>query len=119
MSKTITGKSCKYKELYTMKLKNFRTYLETRLSKEDIAEIERQAKLEKRILESLQKDITRAVEEYMKKNEIGFNELVRQLDVSPTHMAKIQKGRANLTLSSLAHLCGSLGQEPHLVFRKK
>lgn len=102
-----------------IKIKSLRKYMETRLSKEEIAEIEAQVKLEKKVLLSLQQEIARVMEDYMKKNKIGFNELVRQLDVSPTHVAKIQKGKANLTLASLAHLCGSLGQEPHLVFRKK
>jgi transcriptional regulator with XRE-family HTH domain len=102
-----------------IKIKSLQKYMEKRLTKEEIAEIEQQAKLEKKILESLQKDIARIMEDYMKRNKIGFNELVKRLDVSPTHIAKIQKGKANLTLSSLAHLCGSIGQEPHLVFRKK
>lgn len=101
-----------------MKLKSFQKYLEKRLNKEEIAEIERQALLEKKSLEKMQRDIARALESYMEKNDIGFNDLVRKLDVSPTHITKIQKGKANLTLSSIAHLFAALGQEPHLVFKK-
>ena len=87
-----------------MKIKSFQKYLETRLNKKEIAEIEKQAKREVKILQSIQKLIADAIDDYMKKNQIGFNELVRRLDSSPTHVAKIQRGEANLTLSSLAHL---------------
>lgn len=55
----------------------------------------------------------------MKKYDLGFNDLVKHLDSSPTHIAKIQKGTANLTLSSLAHLCAKIGEEPKLVFKKR
>jgi hypothetical protein len=101
-----------------MERKSFQKYLEKRLDKKEISEIERQAKFEKKVLERLQKDIAKAMNYYMKKNNIGFNELVRKLDVSPSHVSKIQKGEANLTLSSLAHLFALIEQEPHLVFKK-
>jgi transcriptional regulator with XRE-family HTH domain len=99
--------------------KSFQKYLERRLTKREIVDIERQAKLEKKILESLQEDIASAVNRYMKKHKVGFNELVELLDVSPTHISKIQKREANLTLSSLAHIFALIDQEPHLVFKKK
>ncbi|HVY54072.1 MAG TPA: hypothetical protein VHA13_06085 [Gammaproteobacteria bacterium] len=102
-----------------MKTKSFQDYLEKRLSKEEIAEIEEQAKLEVKVLKTLQKGVAQAMNTYMKKNKIGFNELVRRLDASPTHVAKIQKGKANLTLASLAHLFALMGQEPQLVLKKK
>jgi hypothetical protein len=102
-----------------MKLKSFDKYLETRLTKEEIAEIKRQARLEKKVFETLQKDIAQAMDKYMKENNLGFNDMVKQLDASPTHIAKIQKGEANLTLASIAHLFALIGQEPHSVFRKK
>ena len=89
------------------------------ITKKEISEIERQANLEKKILEGLQEEISHAMTSYMEKNKIGFNELVKHLDVSPTHIAKIQKGEANLTLSSLAHLFASIGQEAHITFKKK
>jgi septum formation topological specificity factor MinE len=102
-----------------MERKSFQKYLEKRLTKQEIAEIERQARLEKKILESLQNDIASAVSKYMKKNKVGFNEFVELLSVSPTHISKIQKKEANLTLSSLAHIFALIDQEPHLVFKKK
>lgn len=102
-----------------MKTKSFQDYVEKRLSKEEIKEIEHLAQLEFETLQTLQKDISTAVSVYMKKEDIGFNELVRRLDSSPTHVAKIQKGEANLTLASLARLFALLGQKPHLVFNNQ
>lgn len=102
-----------------MKTKSFQEYLEKRLNKEEIAEIERQVELEVKILRSFQKIITDTVNDYMEENNIGFNELVRRLDASPSHIAKIQKGEANLTLSSLAHLFALMGKGPNDVFGGK
>jgi transcriptional regulator with XRE-family HTH domain len=102
-----------------MKTKSFKKYLEKRLNKDEIAEIKEQAQLEVRILKSIQKAISETMNDYMKKNDIGFNELVRRLDSSPTHIAKIQRGEANLTLSSLAHLLALMGKDPKDVFKGK
>ena len=102
-----------------MKTKSFQKYLEKRLDKDEIAEIEEQALLEIKILQSMQKSISDAMTDYMNKNNIGFNELVRRLDTSPAHVAKIQKGEANLTVSSLAHILALLGKEPQDVFKNK
>jgi len=102
-----------------MKTKKLSDYIQTRLSKKEIAAIDKQAKLEVQALKSLQNDITRAMNEYMKEKNIGFNELVQRLNVSPAHIAKIKKGEANLTLSSIARIFALLEQEPHLVFNKK
>ena len=102
-----------------MKTKSFQKYLEKRLNKDEIAEIEERANLEIKILLSLQQLISSAMEDYMKKNDIGFNELVRLLDSSPTHVAKMKRGEANLTLSSLAHLFAVLGKEPQEIFKRK
>jgi len=66
----------------------------------------------------MQQLILKTVNEYMKNNNMGFNDLVRQLASSPSHVAKIQRGEANLTLSSLAHLFASMGKEPKDIFRK-
>ena len=90
-------------------------YLEKRLNKKEIAEIEEQALLEQRALKNLQDDISRAVAEYMAQEKIGFNELVRRLDVGPSQVSKIQKGEVNLTLASLAHIFALLGKQPHLI----
>lgn len=102
-----------------MKTKSFQKYIETRLTKEEIAEIEKQVEREIKILRSIQKSISDAMDYYMKKNKVGFNELVRRLDSSPTHVAKIRRGEANLTVSSLAHLFAVLGKEPEDIFKRK
>jgi transcriptional regulator with XRE-family HTH domain len=102
-----------------MKRKSFQSYLEKRLNKEEIKEIEEQAELEIKILKAIQSGISAAIDEYMSKNGIGFNELVKRLDSSPSRVAKIQKGEANLTLSSMAHLFALLGKEPQEIFKNK
>jgi predicted transcriptional regulator len=57
-------------------------------------------------------------DEYMKHNKIGFNELARILDSSPSQLAKIQKGEANLRLSSVAHLFALMDKDPKDIFSK-
>lgn len=100
-----------------MRTKNFKTYLEKRLNKKEIAKIEAQALLEKQALQNLQDDISNTITEYMNKEKIGFNELVRRLGASPAQVSKIQKGEANLTIASLAHIFALIGKQPHLTIR--
>ena len=102
-----------------MKLKNFDDYLKTRLTKKEIAEIEKQAQREKKLLETWQANISQSIHDYMEQKNIGFNDLVRMLNVSPTQVAKIQKGQANLTLATMAHIFSTLNQQPQFVFKKK
>ncbi len=103
----------------TMKAKSFQQYLEKRLDKSEIAEIEKLAKLELEFLQSLQKDVSKAVAKYMADENIGFNELVRRLNISPTQASNIQSGKANLTLASIAHIFALLKMRPHLVINNK
>lgn len=98
-----------------MKTKSFHQYLEKRLDQSEIAEIEKLASLEMDFLKSLQKNVAHAVEKYMAKEDIGFNELVRRLNISPTQASNIQKGKANLTLATIAHICALLKMKPQLV----
>lgn len=102
-----------------MKLKNFQDLIKKNLTKKEIVDMEKQAELEVRALQSLQEGIKTIMDDYMKKNNIGFNELVRRLDSNPRQITKIQQGKANLTLSSIAHIAALLGQEPSIVFKKK
>lgn len=99
-----------------MKTKSFQVYLEKRLNKKEISEIKAQAIFEKRVFESLQADIANAVSNYMKEKNIGFNEVVRKLDISPVQLSKIQKRQANLTIASLAHIFALLKKQPHLTY---
>ena len=100
-----------------MKTRSFKKYLEKRLDTEEIAEITKQAQLEVKILKSIQNIISNAMNEYMEKHDAGFNELVRRLGSSPSHVAKIQRGEANLTLTSLAHIFALLGKDPKEIFK--
>ena len=102
-----------------MKTKSFQEYLEKRLDKDEIEEIRQQAHSEIRILKSLQKMLADMTTDYMKKNKIGFNELVRLLDSSPSQVAKIQRGEANLRLSSLAHIFALMGKDPSDIFKNR
>ena len=101
-----------------MKTKSFKAYLEKRLDKKEIAQIKEQAEREVRIFKSFQKMLSDMTNEYMKKNKIGFNELARLLDSSPSQLAKIQKGEANLRLSSVAHLFALMDKDLKDIFRK-
>lgn len=102
-----------------MKTKSFQAYIEKRLTKEELAEIDRQAQIEVDMIRSIQRMLSETMAEFMKKNDIGFNELVRRLETSPSQVAKIQRGEANLTLSSFAHLLVLMGKEPQDVFKIK
>jgi len=99
-----------------MKTKSFDDYLKKKLSVDEIAEIEEMARLEYLSLKALQDDISTAVLKYMTEKKIGFNELARRLDVSPSQLSRIKRGEANLTLSSIAHIFALLHRKPHLVF---
>ncbi|HYF98046.1 MAG TPA: hypothetical protein VD770_03615 [Coxiellaceae bacterium] len=100
-----------------MKLKNFDDYTNKRLSKTEITEIKKRAEVEYQALKLLQQDVSKAINKYMVSEQIGFNELVRRLGVSTAQAVKIQKGEANLTLASLAHIAALLQKRPHLVFK--
>ncbi len=102
-----------------MKSKSFQDYLEKRLDKAEIAEIEESAKLEAEIFKSLQEDISGAVSNYMKKEKIGFNELVRRLQISPTQASRIKSGEANLTIATIAHIFALFKLHPHFIFGKR
>ncbi|BBH54755.1 hypothetical protein [Fluviispira sanaruensis] len=95
-----------------MKVKNFQNYLEKRLSSEEIKEIELQAEMEIQALKSLQNAIAQALNDYMKKQNIGFNEIIRKLEVSPSKLSKILNGEANLTLASVAQIAAMLKSIP-------
>ena len=109
----------KAKKLKKIKLKNFQDLVEEVLTKEEISEIDAQVQFELKALQSLQNCLKKAMDDYMKKHKIGFNELVERLDSNPRQVARIQQGKANLTLASVAHIAALLGQEPSIVFKKK
>jgi len=98
-----------------MKAKNFKAYLDEKLDKDEIAEIELAAQIEYASIQALKNDISRAVIHYMAENEIGFNDFVRKLGKSPTQVSKIIKGEANLTITTIAQIYAIMGHQPHIV----
>ena len=99
--------------------KDFWEYAEKRLGKDKVEAIHKKVDQETKMLLAIQKFIISSVEEYMTDNNVGFNELVRQLNVSPTYVSKMRKGQANLTLYSFARLMATLGKEPKDVLNIK
>lgn len=98
-----------------MKVKSFNTYLEKRLDKKEIKEIKDAAKIEFEIFTALQAEVAEALRNFMTENNLGFNELVGKLGKSPTQVSKIIKGRANLTMATIAQLYAFMGARPHIV----
>ncbi|EKD73670.1 MAG: hypothetical protein ACD_45C00227G0001 [uncultured bacterium] len=94
-----------------MKVKSFKSYLEKRLDKSEIAEIEQVAKVEYDILLALQQDVAGDVVNFMSDNHIGFNDLVRKLGKSPTQVSNIIKGDANLTMATIAQIYALMGKK--------
>jgi hypothetical protein len=102
-----------------MKTKSFQEYLKKRLSKQEILHIERQAAREVKILRYLQTYIASLIDDYIERHNITASDLVRGLDWSPSKVAQVKKGQANLTLESLAHLFAFLDTEPQELFKSK
>ncbi len=100
-----------------MKTKSFYDLIKTKLSPEKLEEIDKQAQREVDILKSIQKILSDTMMEYMEKNKISFNEVVRRLSTSPNQAAKIKSGKANLTLASLAHFLALMEKEPKDIFK--
>lgn len=97
-----------------MKVKSFKQYLEKRLDKSEIKEIEQAAKTEFEIFSMIQADVANDVVSYMSKKKIGFNELVRKLGKSPTQVSNIIKGDANLTMATIAQVYAMMGEKVHI-----
>ncbi|MDP3787814.1 MAG: hypothetical protein Q8Q60_00680 [Candidatus Chromulinivorax sp.] len=91
--------------------KDFEEYIATRFTQEERDEIRKEAELEIKALKTLQRFASSSLEKYMTENKVGFNQLVEKLSTSPSHLAKIKKGEANLTFLSFANLMGCLGKD--------
>lgn len=62
------------------------------------------SKIRKKIFDAWQKEINEMLTNYMKQNNVDFTDLVKILNISPTQIAKIQKGQANVTITSMGHV---------------
>ena len=71
---------------------------------------------ENQLVKKLQKEVAIAISAYMDKQKIGFNEFARRLGTSATQMQKIQKGAANLTFASLAHIAVVMKKKVRLMW---
>ena len=100
-----------------MKVKSFKQHLENRLNQKEISQIELAAQLEHASFKALQKDISQIIADYMNQNQVGFNDLVKQLGKSPTQVSKMIKGESNLTLATVAQLFSIIGKQPRLTAR--
>jgi transcriptional regulator with XRE-family HTH domain len=99
-----------------MEVKDFKTYFETRLDKNEIQKLEYQAEVELEALKALQEDVSRTIAAYIAKEHIGFNELVRRLGISSSKVSRIQKGEANLTLANIARISSLLHRKAKIIF---
>lgn len=100
-----------------MNIKNFDDYLESRLSKKKIKEVERDAKMEYETMIALKQDISNAMNEYISEHHLGFNDVVQRLGKSPSQVSKIIKGEGNFTLATIAQLYAFMGKKAHIVAR--
>ena len=99
------------------KIKDFQTWDE--LSKEifsssALEDREKRALQRSKIRNELSNNVSSIVVEYMAKNHIGFNELVRQLNMSTATVSKIIKGNANITLDTIAEISILTGKNIHI-----
>lgn len=85
-------------------------------SPEDLAEMRAEVDEEARQMFLMQEDLSRAVAEYMAREHIGFNEMLRRLRVSPRQLQKIIKGSGNLTLGSISRVAVLMGKRARIVF---
>ncbi|MDF1760179.1 MAG: hypothetical protein P1U40_06550 [Coxiellaceae bacterium] len=97
-----------------MKVKSFEKYLEKRLDKKEIADIERAAKVEFEILSALQNDVAQDLVKFMSDKNLGFNQVVNRLGKSPTQVSNIIKGNANLTMATIAQVYAMIGKKAHI-----
>ena len=99
------------------KIKDFQTWDE--LSKEifspsKLKDMEKRASERSKIRNDLSNKISTIVVQYMAENKIGFNELVRRLDMSTATVSKIIKGNSNITLDTIAEISVLTGKNIHL-----
>jgi len=91
---------------------SFHKHAQELLGKQEAALLKEEAQLEAKILQGMQNIIQSSVENYMIEQKVGFNELSRRLNASPTYVSKMRKGQANLTIATFARFMASLGKDP-------
>jgi len=86
-------------------------------SEEQIQRIHKRAEQRSARRKNMSEAISIVVAEYMAKEHIGFNELTRRLQMSPSTCSKIIRGDANLTLDTIAIVSEVLGKNPIISFK--
>lgn len=90
---------------------NLSEFIAEHYSKDEAAEVRAAAQEEYAQLQTLQEDVTRIIAQYMAREKIGFNEMVRRLGISPSQFSRIQRGDGNITLGTLAHIARTAGMK--------
>jgi hypothetical protein len=85
-------------------------------TEEQIKDIHQRAEQRSSRRRKMSETISLAVVEYMAKEHIGFNELTRRLQMSPSTCSKILRGDSNLTLDTLASVSEVMGKNPVISF---
>jgi len=67
-------------------------------------------------LETLQNEIYRQVDHYLKENHLSQKEFAKQLGVSKGYVSQVLKGEFNYTLKKLIELSLSIGKAPEINF---
>ena len=88
-------------------------------SPNEAKEVQDQAALRSHTRRCLAAQLSKAIENYMVQEDIGFNELQRRLGVSTATTSKILKGDGNVTLETIALISAVIGVVPELFFRKQ
>lgn len=97
-----------------MERRSFNQYAHKRIGKDEVTKIENQVKLESKILKSLQNGISKAIENYLKANNMTFNEFAKKANLKPTEISKLKQKHPHLTLETLAQVFALLETEPQI-----
>ncbi len=98
-----------------IKLSDFNDYAKNRLGTEDYQALKAEAALEADIYRSLQNQFSHLVQEYMVRENKGFNDVVKEFELSQTQVSKILRGSGNFTFATLAHVFAAMGKMPKLI----
>lgn len=106
----------KIKKFDKEKIKSFDSW--DKVSKEIFSESELKklkADAQKRsdIRNQISHDLSLIISKYMAQNNVGFNELVRKLNMSSATVAKLVKGDCNISVDTLAEVLELTGNMIH------
>ena len=88
-------------------------------TKAQIKEIHDKASQRSAIRRRMAQHLSKAIENYMNDEKIGFNEFQRRLGMSSATLAKLLHGEGNVTLETIAIVADLIGVVPDLSFKKR